>query len=53
MNVNLISSTQRTAQRDEFLEFSLRAQVERKPEPVPAAPPGPATKPAAKQGRTT
>ncbi|MBM3304982.1 MAG: hypothetical protein FJY79_03410 [Candidatus Aminicenantes bacterium] len=52
MNVNLVSSTQRTAQRDEFLEFSLRAQVERKPEPVPAAPPEPATKPAAKQGRT-
>jgi len=53
MNVNLVSSTQRTAQRDEFLEFSLRAQVERKPEPAPAAPPEPATKPAAKQGRTT
>lgn len=53
MNVNLISSTQRTAQRDEFLEFSLRAQIEKKPDPVPAAAPEPATKPAAKQGRTT
>jgi Tfp pilus assembly protein PilN len=53
MNVNLIASTQRTAQRDEFLEFSLRAQVERKPEPVPAAPPEPAAKPAATKGRTS
>jgi len=53
MNVNLIASTQRTAQRDEFLEFSLRAQVERKPEPVAAPPPEPAAKPAAKKGRTS
>ncbi len=50
MNVNLVSSTQRTAQRDEFLEFALRAQLERKPEPVPAAPAQPAAKPAAKKG---
>lgn len=53
MNVNLISSTQRTAQRDEFLEFSLRAQVERKPEPAPAAAAEPASIPAAKKGRTS
>jgi type IV pilus assembly protein PilN len=50
MNVNLISSTQRTAQRDEFLEFALRAQLEKKPEPVPAAAAEPAATPAAKKG---
>jgi len=49
MNVNLISSTQRTAQREEFLEFSLRAQVEKKPEP---APPPAAAEPAATKART-
>ena len=49
MNVNLVSSTQRTAQGDQYLEFSLRAVVEKKPEPVPAAP-EPAAKPAAKKG---
>lgn len=53
MNVNLIASTQRTAQREEFLEFSLLAQVERKPEPALAAPAEPAPKPAAKKGKTT
>lgn len=52
MNVNLISSLQRTAQRDEFLEFSLRAQLERKPEPVPTAAAPTAPKPAATKGRT-
>jgi len=53
MNVNLVSSTQRTAQGDQYLEFSLRAVLEKKPEPVP--PPAkaePAPKPAGKKGKT-
>ncbi len=36
MNVNLVSSTQRGGQGDQFLEFTLRALIEKKPEPVPA-----------------
>ncbi|MBP7707289.1 MAG: PilN domain-containing protein [Candidatus Aminicenantes bacterium] len=36
MNVNLVASTQRTTQGDQYLEFSLRAMLEKKPEPVPA-----------------
>ncbi|OGD19822.1 MAG: hypothetical protein A2Y70_02330 [Candidatus Aminicenantes bacterium RBG_13_64_14] len=36
MNVNLVSSTQRAGQGDQFLEFTLRAVIEKKPEPVPA-----------------
>lgn len=54
MNVNLVSSTQRSAQGDQFLEFSLRAVLEKKPEPPP--PPEAAeaaAKPAVKKkGRT-
>lgn len=51
MNVNLVSSTQRTTQRDQYLEFSLRAMVEKKPGPVPApAAREPGAKPAAKKG---
>jgi Tfp pilus assembly protein PilN len=56
MNVNLVASTQKTTQGDQYLEFSLRATVEKKPEPVPsamtgsaAAPPEPDAKPAAKK----
>jgi|WetSurMetagenome_2_1015567.scaffolds.fasta_scaffold144223_1 type IV pilus assembly protein PilN len=51
MNVNLVASTQKTTQGDQYLEFQLRAMIEKKPEP--AAPPGPAepaAKPAAKKG---
>jgi len=51
MNVNLVSSTQKTAQGDQYLDFTLRAVLEKKPEPVP--PPetaAPAAKPAAKKG---
>jgi len=51
MNVNLVSSQQRTAQNDQYLEFSLRAAVEKKPEPAPS--PGaaePAAGAAAKKG---
>ena len=33
MNVNLVASTQKTVQGDQYLEFSLRATVEKKPEP--------------------
>jgi Tfp pilus assembly protein PilN len=51
MNVNLVSSTQRTAQGDQYLEFSLRASIEKKPEPVPAAA-EPAAQPARKKGVT-
>jgi Tfp pilus assembly protein PilN len=36
MNVNLVSSTQRAGQGDQFLEFALRAVIEKKPEPVAA-----------------
>jgi len=52
MNVNLVSSTQRTTQGDQYLEFSLRAVIEKKPEPV-AAPvtAAPESKPAAKKGK--
>ena len=51
MNVNLISSTQRTAQGDQYLEFALRAVLEKKPEPVPApAKAEPTAKPADKKG---
>jgi Tfp pilus assembly protein PilN len=51
MNVNLVSSTQRTTKNDQYVEFVLRAQIEKKPEAVPAKP-GPAAKPAAKKGVT-
>jgi hypothetical protein len=51
MNVNLVSSTQKTTKSDQYLEFSLRAMVEKKPEPAPApAAPSPGAKPAAKKG---
>jgi type IV pilus assembly protein PilN len=51
MNVNLVSSTQRTAKNDQYLEFSLRAAIEKKPEPVPPPEtPAPGAKPAAKKG---
>jgi Tfp pilus assembly protein PilN len=51
MNVNLVSSTQKTTKGDQYLEFSLRAVVEKKPESVPApAAPEPGAKPAAKKG---
>jgi Tfp pilus assembly protein PilN len=51
MNVNLVSSTQRTAQGDQYLEFALRAVLEKKPEPVPApAKAEPTAKPADKKG---
>jgi type IV pilus assembly protein PilN len=55
MNVNLVSSTQRTVQGDQYLEFSLRAALETKPEPPPPPPPADAAaKPAAKKkGRTS
>jgi Tfp pilus assembly protein PilN len=49
MNVNLVSSTQKTTQGDQYLEFTLRAVLEKKPEPVPPpAPAEPAAKPATK-----
>ncbi len=51
MNVNLVSSTQKTAQGDQYLEFALRAVLEKKPEPIPAAAKTvPAAKPADKKG---
>ncbi len=51
MNVNLVSSTQKTTKGDQYLDFSLRAVIEKKPEPVPApAAPEPGAKPAAKKG---
>jgi type IV pilus assembly protein PilN len=43
MNVNLVSSTQKTSKSDQYVEFILRAMVEKKPEVVPAK-----TEPAAK-----
>lgn len=48
MNVNLVSSTQKTAKGDQYVEFSLRAQAEKKPEPPP---PPPASAPAAKPAK--
>jgi Tfp pilus assembly protein PilN len=54
MNVNLNTSTQKRSQRNEYLEFSLSAALEKKPEAAPAAPsPQPKEKPAAKQRGTT
>ena len=50
MNVNLVASTQRTSKKDQYLEFSLRAMVEKKPEPVPAPPPDTGAKPVVKKG---
>ena len=53
MNVNLVSSQQRTVQSDQYLEFSLRAVIEKKPEPVAApAAKAPEPKPANKKGAT-
>ncbi len=49
-NVSLATSVQRRVQRNEFLEFTLNAVLEKKPEPAPAAAaPPPAAKPAAKK----
>ncbi len=48
MNVNLVSSTQKTTKGDQYLEFALRAQAEKKPEPPP---PPPTTEPAAKPAK--
>ena len=51
MNVNLVSSPQRPVQADQYLEFSLRALIEKKPAPVPApAKTEPAAQPADKKG---
>jgi Tfp pilus assembly protein PilN len=51
MNVNLVSSTQKTVQGDQYLEFALKAVLEKKPEPLPPpAKPEPAAKPAGKKG---
>ncbi|MGA2532614.1 MAG: PilN domain-containing protein [Candidatus Aminicenantales bacterium] len=50
MNVSLINSTQKKAQRNEYLEFSLSALPKKKPEPATAAAsPEPKDKPAAKK----
>ena len=50
MNVNLVSSTQKTTQGDQYLEFTMRGVLEKKPEPVPPpAPAEPAAKPATKK----
>jgi type IV pilus assembly protein PilN len=55
MNVSLNSSTQRRASRTEYLEFSISAAIEKKPEaaPPPAVKSTPAAKPAAKKRGTT
>ncbi|HSA95629.1 MAG TPA: PilN domain-containing protein [Acidobacteriota bacterium] len=51
MNVNLVSSTQKTTQGDQYLDFTLRASLEAKPLPAPPPEkPEPAAKPAAKKG---
>jgi type IV pilus assembly protein PilN len=61
MNVNLVASTQKTSKADQYLEFSLRAMIEKKPEPATtgasattgssaATPPPPAGKTAVKKG---
>jgi type IV pilus assembly protein PilN len=49
-NVSLINSTQRRAQRNEYLDFSISAVLEKKAEPAPAvASPEPKDKPAVKK----
>lgn len=51
-NVALGQSTQRKSQRNEYLEFTLSAALEKKPEPAPAAAkPAPADKAAPKKKR--
>lgn len=51
-NVALGQSTQRKSQRNEYLEFTLSAALEKKPEPAPAAvKPAPADKAAPKKKR--
>jgi Tfp pilus assembly protein PilN len=47
-SVNLVSSTQKTTQGDQYLDFSLRAVLEKKPEPV-LVKPEPAAEPATKK----
>jgi type IV pilus assembly protein PilN len=49
MNVNLVSSTQKTTRADQYLDFTLRAAVEKKPSAAPAKA-GPASKAPAKKG---
>lgn len=49
MNVNLVASTQKSTQGDQYLEFSLRAVLEKKPEPPPLKT-EPAAKPAPRKG---
>ena len=49
MNVNLVSSTQRTTKADQYLEFALRASIEKKIQEAPPPKAGPASKPAAKK----
>jgi len=54
MNVSLINSTQRKAERNEYLEFSLSAAIKKKPEAAPPiAKPEAKEAPAAKKGGTT
>jgi hypothetical protein len=48
MNVSLVSSTQKTTQGDQYLEFSLLAMLEKKPEPLPVKA-EPAAEPAKKE----
>jgi type IV pilus assembly protein PilN len=52
MNVNLVSSTLRKTQRNEYYEFGLNAVVEVKAEAAPAAKPGTKAKPTAKKRGT-
>jgi hypothetical protein len=50
MNVGVVVTAQKTTQGDQYQEFTLRAMIEKKPEPVPAAAaPEPAAKPGAKK----
>ncbi len=54
MNVNLVSSTQKTTKADQYVDFALRAMLERKVEAAPTkavpAKAGPGAKPADKKG---
>jgi Tfp pilus assembly protein PilN len=50
MNVGVVVTAQKTTKGDQFQEFTLRAVLEKKPEPIPPpAPAEPAAKPATKK----
>lgn len=52
MNINLVSSTQRKAQKNEYYEFSLNGQIEGRQQITPSTAPGAKAKPAGRKRGT-